>query len=115
MAELLILPIITIFQNGDSIIQLKPERMNQIIDKNYARQVSILDDSEVLDKQAFFGSEAVLSSQDAVDHSFIFVQKFHDGLSIVQRRCCEYVNMKMLTHPLQKTFDSWSEVETKDQ
>ena len=59
------------------------------------------------------GTQTVLTGEDSVYKSLLFVEVVDDWLSVVECGSCEDVDKEVLTHLLQKLMASWSDVESE--
>lgn len=85
MEQLLIFLIIGEIQDWNPVLDLKSERVDQVVDDHDIVQVSVLDDPQVLNVKPIMSLHAVLSMEDSVNGLVLFVQMSNDGLGIVNR------------------------------
>ena len=111
MEQLLIFLIIGEIQDWNPVLDLKSERVDQVVDDHDIVQVSVLDDPQVLNVKPIMSLHAVLSMEDSVNGLVLFVQMSNDGLGIVNRWGSENINEEVLAHSVQKLKAMGSDVE----
>ncbi len=68
---------------GNTVLQLKPKRVNQVINNDNVFQRAILDDSEILDFESIDCFETVFPVKYSMNSFSFFIQVFHNRFGIV--------------------------------
>ena len=103
--ELPILLVVQKFKDGDAVVDLEAEGVNQVVNHDDVLEGPVLDDPEVLDEKAVLSFHAVLSMQKPEDSLLGSVQVVDDGLCVVEGPGCENVDVEVLTH-IGKEFEA---------
>ena len=89
------------WNNGDTIIKLVTKGVASIVDYNDILQASIGKDSHVLNVEAFFGLNTVLSEKSVLNVFIFRVKIVKDNISIAAVRSSENDDFKVLWEFLQ--------------
>ena len=87
--------------------------MHQVVDNYDVVQISVLDDSEILDVESIVGLHAVFPMENAVDGFVLFVQVADDGLGVVDCGGGKDINEEVFTHSIQEFEAVGSDVESE--
>lgn len=85
--------------------------MNQVVNDDDLREISILDDPEILDSKPVFGFQTVLPSQKALNVIFIGVEVIDDRFGIFMGGRGEDVDLEMFTDGVKEHFAEWTDIE----
>lgn len=87
-------------QERNSVVQLRSEGLDKVIDNDKVLKVSILNNPQVLDEDASFGLKAVIAIQH-VPYVQLKLIEFVDHCFCVRLMCSsEHIDLIVAAHPL---------------
>ncbi len=81
--QLLVWGIVEVWDYGDAVVELEAKRVYRIINQDHIFQISISNDSEIFDENAFFCLKAMISVEPELDKRFIRVDKIDDRICVL--------------------------------
>lgn len=111
MLQLSILSIVQEFQNRNTVIDLEPKGMRQIINYHHILQFPILYDSEILNEKPIFASNATRSRQHFTDVLVIRVKEIDDRVGIIRHWGREYDDFIELGEFFEEFKAVWTNIE----
>lgn len=109
--EFLILFITSPFENGNTIFDLEAERVDQVVNNGHIFEISVLDDSKILDVETILGLQTEVSVKNIADIFLFGVKLLNNGLSISLSGGSEYQNFKVFLHYLEEFLGKWSDLD----
>ena len=92
----MVLRIVEVRDYGDAVVELKAERVYGIINQDHIFQISISNDSEILDENAFFCLKAMISVEPELDKSSVWVDQINDCICVLLMTRREHPHLILL-------------------
>ena len=85
--------------------------MDKIVHHDDVLKLSVLDNSEIFNKEAILGFHAVFAVKEAMNGLFGSIEIVDNGFCVVESSSREDVDVVVLVHVCQEFKDVWSDVE----
>ena len=94
--------VINKFEDRYSIVDLQTKAVEEVVDNDHVLEVTVLDDSEILDEEAILGLHAMLPGEYIWDVLVLRIDVIDDGICIVLGGGCEDDDLVGLAHVLEE-------------
>ena len=108
MFQFLIMLVVNKFKDRNPIVNLQAETVQKIVNDNHVFELTVFDDSEILDEEAVLGLHAMLPGKYITDVLILRVDVVDDRICIVLGWSCEDDDLVNLGHILKEFFQKWS-------
>ena len=75
--------VINKFEDRNSIVDLQTKAVEEVVDNDHVLEVTVLDDSEILDEEAILGLHAMLPGEHIADVLVLWIDVVDDRVCIV--------------------------------
>ena len=99
------------FKDRNPIVNLQAETMQKIVNDNHVFELTVFDDSEILDEEAVLGLHAMLPGEYIADVLVLWIDVIDDSVCIVLGWGSEDDDLVLLAHILEKFHEIWPQLD----